>query len=480
MHIKKLKKLFNNPKLFFFDALKNRIPKEQLDSSLKLIGYNNIHIKENFLNNTKTMSSYEKKSENNLKLTSQSNKNISKNFDNHKKDVPSSNNTNNTNHLNPSYIIPDLHHSKGGGINLFEEVQLKPDWINGKHFIFPILMSYLLERTCFVQQISTNTPDSIRIAIKSDDLKYILGHIQQFSYEGIYLDFCQNQINSPQQKELIIAYFRDEHTIYYSPCIELDPWFISEKYKRIYTHNNNPTCTHLDINYLNKTVYASNPYFLQGELPSQENYHLSNLLSLVPSVYEDFNFDIDVVFTWVDGNDPHWREKKKSFQQLSIGNDEDTNIARYEQIDELRYSLQSIASYFKDFRKIFIVTDGQVPWWLDTNNEKVEIVDHKDIFTDTKHLPVFNSHAIEANLHRIPGLSKKFIYLNDDLFLWKPVNKSKFFKANGLTISRFENISNVHGAPSIHFPAWKNAALNGNKKLEEKYGIRNYSYHLHC
>ena len=46
-------------------------------------------------------------------------------------------------------------------------------------------------------------------------------------------------------------------------------------------------------------------------------------------------------------------------------------------------------------------------------------------------LPVFNSRAIEINLHRIPGLAEQFVYFNDDMFITKPVTKEDFFK-NGL------------------------------------------------
>jgi hypothetical protein len=34
-------------------------------------------------------------------------------------------------------------------------------------------------------------------------------------------------------------------------------------------------------------------------------------------------------------------------------------------------------------------------------------------------LPTFSSPAIEANLHRIAGLSEHFLYFNDDVFLGK-------------------------------------------------------------
>ena len=418
MFTKKFRKLLRNPKLFLFDALKNKLPAEEIRKSL------------------------------------------GSNFN-----------------IDPSgtQAINHKPESKPTAVKPF----LKQDWIHSKKNLIPSLIKYLMERTCFIQPIETPNSDSIRIAIKSDDFENVTNHIKNFiSDDGLWIELDRESFDKPQ-RSIINAYFRDETTIYRSPCIELDPWFLSEKYKRVYSHNYNYVCTHLDIHHLNKTVHASNPYFLQGDIQPTENYHLSSMLNLSPSVYEHFDFDVDIVYTWVDGNDKRWQQKKNNYDSNS-SNNEDTDVARYEQIDELRYSLRSIASYFKDFRKIFIITDGQIPWWLDTSNEHVTIIDHKDIFPDISHLPVFNSHAIEANLHRIPGLSKKFIYLNDDIFLWNSMGKDKFFKANGLSISRFEKIANVHGQPSHHFPAWKNAAINNNWLLAKKYNLQSYSYHLHC
>ena len=45
----------------------------------------------------------------------------------------------------------------------------------------------------------------------------------------------------------------------------------------------------------------------------------------------------------------------------------------------------------------------------------------EEIFTNKSHLPTFSSPAIECHIHRIPGLSKKFIYFNDDVMLGNQV-----------------------------------------------------------
>lgn len=139
--------------------------------------------------------------------------------------------------------------------------------------------------------------------------------------------------------------------------------------------------------------------------------------------------DIDVVYTWVDSADPKWQQK---FAQY-IGRPTTTTHGselRYLSRDELRYSIRSVLKFAPWVRNIYIVTDDQRPDWF-VGNDRVKIVDHKDIFPDPSVLPVFNSHAIESCLHRIPGLSERFVYFNDDVFLGKPSTPYDFFTQGG-------------------------------------------------
>ncbi|RWS17643.1 N-acetylglucosamine-1-phosphotransferase subunits alpha/beta-like isoform X3 [Dinothrombium tinctorium] len=100
---------------------------------------------------------------------------------------------------------------------------------------------------------------------------------------------------------------------------------------------------------------------------------------------------------------------------------------RFTDNEELRFSLRSLQKYAPWIRNVFIVTNGQIPHWLNLANPRVKIITHEEIFADKKHLPTFNSAAIEINLHRIPGLSQKFLYLNDDIFLAKPIFPDDFY-----------------------------------------------------
>lgn len=54
-------------------------------------------------------------------------------------------------------------------------------------------------------------------------------------------------------------------------------------------------------------------------------------------------------------------------------------------------------------------------------------VPHAALFPNQSHLPTFSSPAIEAHLHRIPGLSRRFLYLNDDTFFGNYIRPEDFY-----------------------------------------------------
>ncbi|MGW7356900.1 stealth family protein [Streptomyces sp. NPDC054802] len=151
---------------------------------------------------------------------------------------------------------------------------------------------------------------------------------------------------------------------------------------------------------------------------------------------EDHQFPIDVVYTWVDDSDPVWRASRDRARQGFSGDglhEQAANDSRYTSRDELRYSLRSLHQYAPWVRNIYLVTAGQVPSWLHAQHANLRVVDHREIFSDAAALPTFNSHAIESQLHHIPGLSEFFLYLNDDVFFGRPVTPAHFFHPNGIT-----------------------------------------------
>ncbi|XP_033325197.1 N-acetylglucosamine-1-phosphate transferase subunits alpha and beta isoform X2 [Megalopta genalis] len=82
-------------------------------------------------------------------------------------------------------------------------------------------------------------------------------------------------------------------------------------------------------------------------------------------------------------------------------------------------------------RHVYIVTNGQIPSWLDMDNPRVTLVTHEDIFLNKSDLPTFSSPAIESHIHRIPGISDKFLYFNDDVMLGAEVWPEDFITQAG-------------------------------------------------
>ena len=215
-------------------------------------------------------------------------------------------------------------------------------------------------------------------------------------------------------------------------------------------------------------------------------YYIDVLCTSDSFMYIHGNFDVDVVITWVNGSDPLWQEKfLKDAHKNQIHIKKATFQSRYINVDELRYAIRSVETHLPWVRRIFIVTAGQVPSWLNESliikspnfKEKyssyytsgqsnsytfdrkgnnsgsyisnsaltsenslpnhhitIQIVDQSEIFPDDASLPSYNSNAIEVSLFKIKDLSEHFIYMNDDMFIGQNLNRSYFFSDNGKPI----------------------------------------------
>lgn len=151
-------------------------------------------------------------------------------------------------------------------------------------------------------------------------------------------------------------------------------------------------------------------------------------------------FAIDVVIPWVDDGDPAWRAERDAYlatDGLQQGQHMfDAGIDRYRSWDSLQFIFRGIEEFMPWVRKIHLVTNGQVPYWLDLTHPKLNHVTHAD-YIPREYLPTFNSHAIELNLHRIPDLAEHFIYFNDDTFVIRPLKPTDFFSRDGLPRDQF-------------------------------------------
>ncbi len=183
----------------------------------------------------------------------------------------------------------------------------------------------------------------------------------------------------------------------------------------------------------------------------------------------DVGFDIDIVYSWVDGSDPEFRARRAGMMAQVVVGEGDESDARIRQIDELRYALRSVRKNAPWIRRIFIATDSRIPAWL-ADDPKVTIVRAADHFSDISELPVFNSHAIECQLQHIEGLSEHFLYSNDDMFFARPVRPSMFFTPAG--ISRFIEAGTRigPGANNERRSGFENAARMNRQLLARRFG----------
>lgn len=178
-------------------------------------------------------------------------------------------------------------------------------------------------------------------------------------------------------------------------------------------------------------------------------------------------FPIDAVYTWVDGADPAWQARKAAAMGVQVGGELSRlagNDSRYASRDELRYSMRSLAAYAPWVRHVYLVTDDQVPAWLDTAHPGITVVSHRELFGDTGALPTFNSHAIESRLHRIDGLAEHFLYFNDDMMLGRPVPPTTFFLPSGIAKYFVSPVQLEAGPPSAD-DAPVNAAGKNNREI---------------
>ena len=134
---------------------------------------------------------------------------------------------------------------------------------------------------------------------------------------------------------------------------------------------------------------------------------------------------IDFVILWVDGNDSKWKRRRAFFSPEEKDNGSTEN--RFRDWGLLRYWFRGAECFAPWVNRIFFVTDGQIPPWLNREHPRLRIVSHEE-YIPPQYLPTFNSNVIELWLHRIPELAEQFVLFNDDMYLIAPVASEDFFK----------------------------------------------------
>lgn len=180
---------------------------------------------------------------------------------------------------------------------------------------------------------------------------------------------------------------------------------------------------------------------------------------------------IDFVILWVDGSDIEWLKEKNKYSKDK--SDIYNSANRYRDWNILKYWFRGVEKYASWVNNIYFVTWGHIPKWLNIDNPKLKIVKHTD-FIPSKYLPTFSSHTIELNLHRIKGLSEKFVYFNDDVFIVNPVKSTDYFR-NDKPVSNFYESSLMPTYPnSFSKVCFNNTAILNNEFNKKEFYKKNF------
>ena len=183
----------------------------------------------------------------------------------------------------------------------------------------------------------------------------------------------------------------------------------------------------------NKKFLEINNNFFQclNEVPQPIDQHKSeisdNFKFILYKLYEEVNLTpeqkeivdkepVDVLIKYIDLTD-------KNLNRTGI-----KQIQKDEDNEELRYSVRSILKYIPWVRKIFILMPNEkVKYFKPYDEIKDKIVYVKD--KDVLGYESANIYAFTFNLFRLEkfGLANNFIYMDDDFFIGKEIEKSEFF-----------------------------------------------------
>jgi hypothetical protein len=191
----------------------------------------------------------------------------------------------------------------------------------------------------------------------------------------------------------------------------------------------------------------------------------------------------DMVFTYVNGNDPVHAAKRREVESALIKEAQAENISdtgycdiRFRDVGEITFSINSVLKYLPWIRTIFIVTDAQQPPLSQDllRSGRIRVVDHRD-FIPSRYLPTFNNKTIESHLHHIEGLSEIFLYNNDDYMHFSPVRQDFFFSMHADGRIALE----LHAYPALYrWVKYRYSFMTSYRANLHTMGIVNASSHL--
>ncbi|GAA5970655.1 hypothetical protein JCM3765_001183 [Sporobolomyces pararoseus] len=174
--------------------------------------------------------------------------------------------------------------------------------------------------------------------------------------------------------------------------------------------------------------------------------------------------DISIVYTWVNGSETSFLEDKAKVTGEDVGSN------RFRDDGLFKYSVRSIEKYLPWHKGEIILLSrrNHVPEWMDLSQPRFRHVAVEDIMPKEV-FPNFDSNAIEAYMHLIPGLTNRFLYFNDDFFISRPTSPELFFTPTG-GVKLFREWDDVRDR--VGTDDWTISVKTTGKLIEEAYGAR--------
>ena len=187
---------------------------------------------------------------------------------------------------------------------------------------------------------------------------------------------------------------------------------------------------------------------------------------------------IDAVYTWVNDKWPGYAGMLASYAR----DKRDTSPDRTrDNLDIVRYSMRSVMRNLPDIRRIYLVTcRPQVPEWLDVTHPMIKLVHHDEIMAP-EYLPTFNSFAIVSHLHLLPDVSRRFLYIEDDMLVMSPNIMAAMFAPDGrpyVHLKRMQVVPRKKLDPAKASP-WNLALANAASALPEGFGAGPMRHLIH-
>lgn len=125
--------------------------------------------------------------------------------------------------------------------------------------------------------------------------------------------------------------------------------------------------------------------------------------------------DIDIVIPWIDWSSIPLRENMIRHG----GHPEGIITNSNDKYEELKYLLRSIVKNKIKYRKIFIVHSdlNKPPSYLKKNHNSLYFIKHSEIVKNKNYLPLIHRETININFINIPGISRFFLYFEDDFIV---------------------------------------------------------------